>query len=166
LVLVLVSAVLGFGRSYLIPGGIEVIGKWRSLSGSDGPVVPPTAEEGDPAFIDIDVAQMEHSTGRTLFVDAREREEFECGTIPGSINIPFEELPDDSLGEYLDEMLNGASKNTTIVTFCSGEECDLSLHLARNMQFIGYKNVLIFFGGSREWAKFGLELERRRDCGD
>ena len=164
LVLVLVSAVLGFGRAYLVPGGIEAVGKWRTLSGGDGPIVPPTAEEGDPPFIDIDVAQMEHSTGRTIFIDAREPEEFECGTIPGSINIPFEQLPEGDLGVYLDEMLGGASKNATMVTFCSGEECDLSLHLARNMQYVGYTQVMIFFGGSREWEKFELEVERRLNC--
>jgi rhodanese-related sulfurtransferase len=164
LALVLISAVLGFGRAYLISGGIEAVGKWRTMSGGDGPIIPPTADEGDPAFIDIDVAQMEHSTGRTIFIDAREPDEFECGTIPGSINIPFEELPEDDLEGYLNSVLDGASKNATIVTFCSGEECDLSLHLARNMQYLGYTRVMIFFGGSREWAKFGLEVERRSNC--
>jgi len=53
LVLVLVSAALGFGRAYLVPGGIEAVGKWRSLSGGDGPIIPPAADEGDPPFIDI-----------------------------------------------------------------------------------------------------------------
>ena len=154
----LISAVLGFGRAYLIPGGIEAVGKWRSLSGGNGPIIPPTAAEGDPAFIDINVAQLEQSTGRTIVIDAREPEEFECGTIPGSINIPFEELPEDDLGGYLNAVLGGAPKDATFVTFCSCEECDLSLHLARNMQYLGYTQVLIFFGGSREWDKFGLEV--------
>ncbi len=164
LVLVLISVALGFGRAYLVPGGIEAVGKWRSLSGGDGPIIPPAADEGDPPFIDINVAQMEHSTGRTIFIDAREPDEFECATIPGSINIPFEQLPEDDLEGYLNDALNGTPKDVSIVIFCSGEECDLSLHLARNMQFLGYTQVMIFFGGSREWVKFGLEVERRRNC--
>jgi 3-mercaptopyruvate sulfurtransferase SseA len=59
----------------------------------------------------------------------------------------------------------GVGPDYPIIVFCSGEECDLSLHLARNMQAVGYTNVAIFFGGAREWEKFGFEVERRRQCG-
>lgn len=142
-----------------------MIGHYRDLSNSDGPIIPPETQKGDPPFIDINVAQLEHSDGKTLFIDARDPEDFECGTIPRSINIPFDYLPDGDLAPYFDSTMGGVAKNHPMIVFCSGEECDLSLHLARNLQAIGYSNVAIFFGGSREWEKFGLDMERRRQCG-
>ena len=73
-------------------------------------------------------------------------------------------VSEDDLEGYLNDALNGTPKDASIVIFCSGEECDLSLHLARNMQFLGYTRVMIFFGVSREWVKFRLEVERRSNC--
>jgi len=99
-----------------------------------------------------------------IFIDARSPEEFACGTIPGAVNIPFDELPEGDLTPYFDSALAGAPRDTRLITFCSGEECDLSLHLARNLQAVGYTDLLIFFGGSREWEKNGLEMERRAKC--
>jgi rhodanese-related sulfurtransferase len=158
--LLIISAALGLGVNMISPNAIPYLGAYRELSSGSGPVIPPAA---DPPFIGIDVAQMEHATSKTLFVDARNKEEFECGTIPGAVNLSFEDLPADSLGKYIDSVLQVA-KDYSIITFCSGEECDLSLHLGRNLQRLGYTNLKIFFGGAREWEKNGLEMERRKQC--
>lgn len=164
LILLILAVMAGTARNLIFPEGIEWVGKWRSLSSSDGPIVPPSAEEGDPPFIAIDVAEMEHTLGKALFVDARDPEEFVCGTIPGSINIPFEQMPEGNLSGYFDSAMGGIAKEQVIIVFCSGEECDLSLHLSRNLQEFNYSNLMIFFGGAREWEKFELELERGGDC--
>lgn len=164
LLLLLLSVVVSLGVNAVSSHRIDLIGEYRDLSNSDGPVVPPTAEPGDPPFIDVNVAQMEHAAGQALFIDARNLEEFECGTIPGSISIPFEALPEGDLAPYFDSVL-AAPQDRMLIVFCSGEECDLSLHLARNLRLLGYTNIAIFFGGAREWEKFGLEIERRKQCG-
>jgi len=162
--LIVVAILVALGVNLISPHSIELIGKYRSLSNGDGPIVPPTAEPGDPPFVDIDEAYLDYTQGNALFVDARDETEFDCGTIPQAVNIPFEYLPDGDLAPYFDSVLSGAPKDTTIIVFCSGEECDLSLHLARNMKSLGYTHTLIFFGGAREWEKNGLELERRPGC--
>jgi rhodanese-related sulfurtransferase len=164
LIIVVLAAGLGLVVNTFHPNKIPYVGHYRSLSSGEGPIIPPSAEKGDPPFIAIDVAEMEHSNSKTLFVDARDPEEYECGTIPGAINIPFEYLPEDSLAHYFDSALGGVKKDFPIITFCSGEECDLSLQLGRNLQAYGYTNVAIFFGGAREWEKFGLTMERRKNC--
>lgn len=166
LTILVLAVVLGLGINLFSPNAVDYIGKYRDISSGDGPVVPPTAMEGDPPFIDINVAQMEHAAGDAIFVDARDEYEFACGTIPGSINIPFEYMPEENLVGYLDSALGYVDKDTPIIIFCSGEECDLSLHLARNLQGFGYTQTAIFFGGSREWGKFGFELEVREKCAD
>lgn len=163
--LAVVSAVFGLGVNLFSPNKVPVIGAYRDLHEGDGPIVPPTAEPNDPPFIDINVAQMEHSLGKALFVDARDSAEYVCGTIPGAINMPFEALPEGDLGPYFESVLKVA-KDAPLIVFCSGEECDLSLHLARNLKVKGYERVSIFFGGAREWEKFQLPVERRQPCGE
>jgi len=164
LILLLLAIVVGMAVNAFSPKAIPYVGNYRALSSGDGPIVPPSAQPGDPPFIDINQAQMEYEIGASLFIDARSPEEFVCGTIPGSINVPFEYLPESDLGKYFDSVLSSVRHGKTLVTFCSGEECDLSLHLGRNLNAYGYTNVLIFFGGAREWEKFGLQLERRPEC--
>ncbi|UCG62047.1 MAG: rhodanese-like domain-containing protein [Candidatus Zixiibacteriota bacterium] len=163
-VIMAISVAFGIVSNIVSPNKIPFFGHYRSLSSGDGPIVPPTAEEGDPPFIAIDVAEMEFSNYDAVFVDARDPEEFECGTIPGSINIPFEYMPDEGLEAYIDSALGDLPREHQLIVFCSGEECDLSLHLGRNLMMLGYTNVAVFFGGSREWEKFGLEMERQVRC--
>ena len=167
LILILVSAALGLTANLLLPNRIAYVGNYREIDPDRrGPIVPPEVQPGDPPFIAIDLAELEFSNNAAIFVDAREPEEFECGTIPGSLNIPFDYLPTENLATYFDSVFAGLSKDTLIITYCSGEECDLSLHLGRNLQDLGYTNIAIFFGGSREWEKFGLQLERSAECGE
>jgi thiosulfate/3-mercaptopyruvate sulfurtransferase len=164
--LVLLSVVFGLGLNLVLPSGIPYFGQYRSLSTSSGPIVPPTAQEGDAPFVGIEVAEMEHANSQALFVDSRDPAEFRCGAIPGAVNVPFESLPEENAGGYIDSALGGVGKNQRMIIYCSGEECDLSLHLARNMQPLGYTDLAIFFGGAREWEKFGLPVERREKCGE
>jgi len=166
IILLILAAVLGLGVNLVSPNRISYVGKWHDLTFGNEPIVPPESEPGDPPFISLNVAQMLHSQEGTLFVDTRDVEEFECGTIPGSISVPFDYLPEEDLEGYFDSVFAGPAALGDIVTFCSGEECDLSLHLARNLTAFGYGNVSIFFGGSREWEKAGLEVERRHECGE
>ena len=161
--LFLLAAVVSSAVNLVSPNRIDFIGQYRDLSSGNGPIVPPAAQQGDPPFIDINVAQLEFSYGTSLFIDATDPEEYECGTIPGSVNIPFERLP-DNLAAYFDSALQHVARDYPLIVFCTGEECDLSLHLARNLQSLGYSAVSIFFGGAREWEKFGLEMQRRRRC--
>ena len=39
-------------------------------------------------------------------------------------------------------------------------------HLARNLVDLGYREVAIFFGGSREWERFGFRMQRGAGCED
>lgn len=164
--ILIVSALVALGLNLVRADRIPYIGQWRDLHTGEGPITPPESEPGDPPFVTIDGAQIDFNSGSALFVDAREPEEFECGTIPGSVSIPFDYLPETDLQPFFDSVLTGVTKNRRIVVFCSGDECDLSIHLARNMQAEGYTNLAIFFGGSSEWERFGLPMERRLECGE
>jgi len=164
LILLILSVALALGINMVSPNAIPLVGEYRSISSSGEPIMPPSAELGDPPFIDISQARLEFDLGTALFLDSRSLEEFECGTIPGSIHIPFEYMPEGDLTEYLDSAFARATFDQTIIIYCSGEECDLSLYMGRFLRTSGYSNVMIFFGGAREWEQAGFEVERRAKC--
>jgi len=160
----LASVLLSLLVNLISPNKIPLIGQYYAFEVVDGVIVPPAATPGDPPFIAVDRAQAEFALGEALFVDARDTGEYDCGTIPGAVNLPFEEMPGDDLASYVDSVFGGAPMDRTLITFCAGEECDLSLHRARNLKALGYRNVLIFFGGAREWDDMGFEIQRGVQC--
>jgi len=167
ILLLIIGAILALAVNAISPNGIPIIGGYPELQGgSDGPIVPPDAQKGDPFFVSINDANLEYNSGSAVFIDARSPEEFECGTIPGAVNIPFEYLPEGDLKPYFDSVLVDVPGDQTLIIFCSGEECDVSLHLGRNMLDLDYSKVFIFYGGAREWEQSGLEVERRQNCSE
>ena len=56
-IILLISAIAGLAINGARDGGVAMIGNWPSRTASgEGPVVPPSAEEGDPPFISLDDA--------------------------------------------------------------------------------------------------------------
>lgn len=169
IVIIIVSSVIALAVNMVSPNKIPLVDIYPEMHEGEKPIVPPDSDPTDPPFIAVSLAELDFMTGASIFIDAREESEFRCGTIPGAINISFDYLPEgdnDVLAAYLDSCLGGAALDTRMITFCSGEECDVSLHLARNLQALGYTNLAIFYGGSREWERQGKQIERRDQCGD
>lgn len=80
-----------------------------------------------------------------LFIDAREKSDYNLKHIKGAINFPF-----DSFDEY-QHLLKDISKDKTIVTYFAGTDCDLSILLGNRLFSMGYKKNFIFFGGWNDW---------------
>jgi rhodanese-related sulfurtransferase len=70
-----------------------------------------------------------------LIIDLRDREEYDMGHIPGSINIPYDELDD-----YVDQF----QRNYLLIFYC--ERGNISLLAARDLNKFGY-NIKSLFGG-------------------
>ena len=51
------------------------------------------------------------------------------------------------------------TKNTLVVTYCSGPKCPASHHLATRLRALGYTNILEYSHGIEGWAKAGLPIE-------
>lgn len=155
LILIIISVVVAFTTNAVRQENLALIGNWPSMSGSDSVIVPPSAQEGDPPFISLDEAAAKFQSSEVLFIDARDPEDYEYGRIQGAINLPYEELD-----VYWDEVSLRISMDRPLVLYCSGEECESSLMLAREMVLRGWDDVYVFFGGWREWEKAGLPVER------
>jgi rhodanese-related sulfurtransferase len=71
--------------------------------------------------------------------------------IPGSINIPADDIK-DTAPEKL-------SEDDEIVVYCRSSTCGASDRAADALEDIGYKNIIIFRGGKKEWEEMGYPVE-------
>lgn len=84
-----------------------------------------------------------------VLLDVLTQENFETGHIPGSINLPAEQI----------EKVHGMfKKDDTVVLYCRDASCVLSSRCAQYMQEQGFTNVYHYRGGKLEWLMKGEPL--------
>ena len=81
-----------------------------------------------------------------LIVDARPQVKYLEGTIPGAVNLPYQEW-DKRQG------LLPADKKTQLIFFCGGLKCDLSFKSAAKARELGYSDVRIYAEGWPAWKE-------------
>ncbi len=79
--------------------------------------------------------------GRRFWEDAR---------IKGSISAPLKQL---------EAQAQNWNKNEKIVVYCACRECDASAKAYNILKKMGFKRVLAYEGGIREWYRNGLPCE-------
>jgi rhodanese-related sulfurtransferase len=152
--IVLSSVILGLVYNAVSPRGIDLIRKEKPLSWSidrSRHAAPSTSPR--PTFINVDEAVKIFQRGDGLFIDARHEDEFSEGHIKGAISLPLSTL------EAHPDLVRGLPKDTLIVTYCSGEQCALSIDLGERLALLGFANVKVFFSGWPEWEKRNLPIE-------
>jgi rhodanese-related sulfurtransferase len=83
----------------------------------------------------------------TLLVNVLPEESFKKKTIPGSINIPYE---DSDL--FVDEVQKRRqSDNQRVIVFCASLKCDKSRQAASRLEAAGVKNVYAYEEGVEGW---------------
>src|SRR6266436_6451 len=90
--------------------------------------------------------QAEQERGRVTFLDVREADEFDQGTIPGSVFIPRGFLELQVEGKIPD-------KSTPVVVYCAGGA--RSAFAARDLAELGYTDVASMSGGFNQWKNEG-----------
>ncbi len=98
-----------------------------------------------PTFLTFDEAIELHHSKQALFVDSRHAFDYRLGHIEGAINIPLNEI-----SQYQDT-IDAIPRESIIVVYCDGQECNSSIALAKHFAARGFLHVNIFFGGWREW---------------
>src|SRR4026207_1304751 len=94
---------------------------------------------------EIDEVRAAEARGRragALFVDVREREEWEEGIVPGAVHVPRGQLEPRIAG-----LVPGRSRE--IVLYCSGGS--RSAFAAKALHDLGYENVTSLTGGFTDW---------------
>jgi rhodanese-related sulfurtransferase len=111
----------------------------------------------EPLAITLAQAYAMFQHGTAVFVDARYAAEYRLGHIKGAVNLPYKELD-----KYI-EGLKSIPKDTTVVTYCDGGECKLSIDLALKLAEMGYRHVRIFFAGWTEWESANYPIEKSQE---
>jgi len=136
------------------PNGISLMGAWAPKVLSSGVVAPPSYISGEDApVINLSESMTAFNSGQAIFLDARKQADYEAGHIKGALRCFLEEF--DAEYPLVKDKL---PKDALIITYCGGDECELSLFLARNLKTEGYANVKIFFGGWEEWVEGKLPI--------
>jgi len=153
LLLLIVAGLLAVIANAVSPNRVRYVGTWydnREVTKLD---IPPSYDPEVDSLLGMAEAFALWKS-EALFIDAREPEEYAEGHIPGAINLPFEHWDD-----YWDKVEPLLTADTTIVCYCGGLDCELSLFAARELKACGYPNAYTFFGGYNKWIDEGLPIE-------
>jgi rhodanese-related sulfurtransferase len=156
LVIIALAAVIGVLSNALRADHVPWIAQKRDITTVQVP--PPDSAKvvpGSPYPILIKTEQVEMHRGKdAVVIDARLPELYAQGHIPGAVNIPFENL--DSYQRALDAV----SKDTTVIIYCDGGDCELSYDLAEYMIQHGYQKVFEYEGGWADWTSAKLPVTK------
>jgi len=112
----------------------------------------------EPEKIQLAVARQLFDQG-ALFIDARTAAEFGAGHITNAKNLPyhhFHDMAQEAKAAAVGRL--AADRNTLLVCYCSGGECDVSIDLAYDIARAGYDRVTIYLGGYAEWTAAGYPV--------
>jgi rhodanese-related sulfurtransferase len=111
-------------------------------------IVPISAEE----------AMIKYDADMAVFIDAREKAEYDYAHIRGAVNIP---VSDASAKQGTDEKFSFLDRSAEVVVYCDGPGCGASESMAKLFLDRGYRrNVYIIQKGFPEWELREYPVER------
>lgn len=117
-----------------------------------------TEFKGVPA-VSLEEANELWKGGETLFLDAREPDEYAELHIPKAINIPLDKL---SVSEMKKAGIMGLPRDRRIVVYCAKKQCQSSLKEAKFLQSLGFTRVMAFLDGFQAWDEAGYDVDTSR----
>lgn len=125
-------------------------------------IQPMTPAEGVTTIGELELLEFLQDP-EAVVIDGRIRPEFEEGTIPGAVSVPYTEAA-DRLGELgceidFDGWLCGED-SPRVALFCNGPWCGQSPTAARRMIEAGYpaEKIHYYRGGMQVWRMLGLTV--------
>lgn len=85
-------------------------------------------------------------------INVLSKDSHETKHIPGSKNIPVDELEERAPKELPD-------KNKEVIVYCASKDCQASPNAAKKLEEMGYANVEDFEDGLAGWQEAGYEFE-------
>jgi rhodanese-related sulfurtransferase len=156
--LILVGGLLGVAVNGVAPWAIPWSVQPRVVASAPDSLLTSRAvvdaSQAEPLSITLAQAKLLHDQQRAIFVDSRPPYEYKDGSIPGAVNIPYDEV------EFYTVEIDRLPRDSTIAIYCSGGECDLSILLGDHLAARGFANIRIFFGGWTQWEAAGYEVSR------
>jgi molybdopterin/thiamine biosynthesis adenylyltransferase/rhodanese-related sulfurtransferase len=102
--------------------------------------------EAKAAIREVSTDDAEQHLGQVTFLDVREPEEYEQGTLPGAVHLPRGNLEFQVEGKLPD-------KSAPVIVYCAAGV--RSAFAARTLGQLGYKDVVSMAGGFNRWKDEG-----------
>jgi rhodanese-related sulfurtransferase len=115
----------------------------------------PSGVRLDISLIDAKKLFFQHAA---VFIDARPKEDFEKGHVKGAKSLPWHDVDRKFIA-----VTKNIPDNTTIITYCDGEACELSHHLANFLIDAGFNHVRVLVNGWTKWRDAHLPVEKKDD---
>tara|TARA_Y100000590_G_scaffold398237_1_gene480492 strand:- start:730 stop:1224 length:495 start_codon:yes stop_codon:yes gene_type:complete len=123
------------------------IEKYEPVGEGTGPdMCPAPSVLSAPKEIGIETAKCFYDKG-VAFIDARDQDIYDEGTIKGAISIPFNDFDPGYVDDYEIDL------DVLYVIFCDGGDCTLGADLAEVLFDLGYEMLLLYEGGFPEWTE-------------
>jgi rhodanese-related sulfurtransferase len=109
----------------------------------------PALSSRPPDPFEVTLAQEKSWGAAVLWIDARPREEYDKGHIPGALS-----LNEDDWNGLLPAVLAAWAPERKLVVYCSRKSCNASHGVAERLRNeAGLKNVYVLPGGWEEWEE-------------
>lgn len=115
---------------------------------------------GDQAkalVLSVEEARVYFEDGETVFVDARDYEDFEAGHVRGAVHLPASD-PDGAF----EAARHRLPEDFRLIIYCSNAECDMAEKIAKFLHGKGYTQICILGPGLSGWRKDGHPTEKSR----
>jgi len=96
-----------------------------------------------------------YRSGEALFVDSRDREDYEEDHIPGAMNFPMRRW-----AELWPEMQSRLPRDSAFVLYCYGAHCGLSTRQGKMLLQNDYDDLLVLDYGWKAWREAGYPTVR------
>ena len=141
------SVVIGLVVNMIRPDSIPVIADWSTENRL-------TSDSGETLIIPLPLAKALFEKNEAVFMDARDKNQFDLGHIKGAKNLPWHAVDD-----YFMDIVQDLSNDTIIITYCDGESCDLSHELSLFLKKMGFNHVKVLVNGWTIWQEMNLPVE-------
>jgi rhodanese-related sulfurtransferase len=91
-----------------------------------------------------------------IFIDARPTDDYEKAHIRGARSLPWHEVDQRFM-----QVTKDLSVDTPIITYCDGETCNLSHHLANFLIDSGFTDVRVLVNGWTKWQDADLPIDKQ-----
>ncbi|MBV8137633.1 MAG: hypothetical protein JO121_18695 [Deltaproteobacteria bacterium] len=158
--LAVASLLAGLAINYLRPSPLPLVyqtPEQRLASELTTLVEKPAFRLSDADTISLDQFRGVVGDHKTIILDARAAPFYQQGHIPDALNLSRDDFAADyrRLRPTLD-----ASKDKSIVVYCSGGDCHDSRMVASALLSLGFSQVRIFTAGWSGWTEAGLPVEK------
>lgn len=146
--IIVVACLLAAGVNLWRDNGLRLIGDWSADSRL-------TDAAGESLVISLKEASRLYMENKALFLDARPERQYNQGHIKSALSLPWQNV-DERFMELSDRLLKNEK---TIITYCDGENCDLSHELALFLSEMGIADVRVLVNGWTIWREARLPTE-------